>query len=506
MDTLYNLYDKDQSGTLDYREFASEIFGRDVGGTPARGKATADDLLQRLRDKLKSRGARGIIGLAKQFRIMDDNHSLSLDKFEFSKAMQDYMLGFSEGEIQTLFAHMDYDRSGLIEYDEFLRMIRGPMNNARKAIVMRAFTKMDADGSGMIDINDIRGVYKADKHPDVMAGKKTEQQVLSEFLETFETAHSMRNSQTPDHIVNKEEWVEYYNNVSASIDNDEYFALMMNNAWNLDGSMDVNKKKGWRGDDDGKAASSGAPARGGASRGGARRGGGGGAASAITGGASTRAEPDTPPMNMSEAQLMERFREKLAKRGNRGIMGLGRSFKIADDDRSGNLGMEEFQKAIHDFRVGFNPTQSQKLFKVFDRDGSGTIDYDEFLRGVRGAMNEFRRGLAMKAYKIMDKDGSGVIEIDDIRQRYNAKMHPDVKAGKKTEDEILYEFIDTFEQHHSENAEDTRDGRVTQGEWIEYYNNVSMSVDRDDYFELMMNQTWNLKGDRVTKKAWGGEV
>jgi len=507
LDTLYNLYDKDQSGTLDYREFASEIFGRDVGGTPARGKASADDLLQRLRDKLKSRGARGIIGLAKQFRIMDDNHSLSLDKFEFSKAMQDYMLGFSEGEIQTLFAHMDYDRSGLIEYDEFLRMIRGPMNNARKAIVMRAFNKMDADGSGMIDINDIRGVYKADKHPDVMAGKKTEQQILSEFLETFETAHSMRNSQTPDHIVSKDEWVEYYNNVSASIDNDEYFALMMNNAWNLDGSMDVNKKKGWRGDDDGGAASRGAPARGG-TRGGTRggaRGGGGGAAAAMGGGAS-RAEPDVPPMNMTEAQLMERFREKLAKRGNRGIMGLGRSFKIADDDRSGNLGMEEFQKAIHDFRVGFNPSQSQKLFAVFDRDGSGTIDYDEFLRGVRGAMNDFRKGLAMKAYKIMDKDGSGVIEIDDIRQRYNAKMHPDVKAGKKTEDEILYEFIDTFEQHHSENKDDTRDGRVTQGEWIEYYNNVSMSVDRDDYFELMMNQTWNLKGDRVTKKAWGGEV
>ena len=93
----------------------------------------------------------------------------------------------------------------------------------------------------------------------------------------------------------------------------------------------------------------------------------------------------------------------------------------------------------------------------------------------------------MKAFNIMDKDGSGVIDIDDIRQRYNAKMHPDVKAGKKTEDEILYEFIDTYEQHHSDNAEDARDGSVSKAEWEEYYNNVSMSVDRDDYFELMMN-------------------
>ncbi len=503
MDSLYGLYDKDGSGSLDYREFASEVFGRDVGGTPARGKASGEDLLQRLRDKLKSRGARGIIGLSKQFRIMDDNHSMSLDKFEFAKAMSDYMLGFSEGETQTLFTHFDFDRSGLIEYDEFLRAIRGPMNANRKSIVMRAFKIMDKDGSGMIDINDIRGVYKADKHPDVIAGKKTEQQVLSEFLETFETAHSMRNSQTPDHIVNKEEWVEYYNNVSASIDNDEYFSLMMNNAWNLDGSMAVNKKKGWAAEDNGGPASRGAPARGQASRGGAR--GGGGAAAAM--GMSTKpVEADVPPMNMTEAQLMDRFREKLAKRGSRGIMGLGRSFKIADDDRSMSLGMEEFQKAIHDFRVGLRPEQSAKLFKVFDRDGSGSIDYDEFLRGVRGSMNDFRRGLAMKAFAIMDKDGSGQLEIDDIRQRYNAKMHPDVKAGKKTEDEILYQFIDTFEQHHSECKDDARDGTVTKGEWIEYYNNVSMSVDRDDYFELMMNNTWNLKGDRVTKKGWGAEV
>lgn len=64
-----------------------------------------------------------------------------------------------------------------------------------------------------------------------------------EFLETFETAHNMRNNEAPDHIVTKEEFEEYYNNVSASIDDDEYFVLMMNSAWDLDGSMVY--QKGW---------------------------------------------------------------------------------------------------------------------------------------------------------------------------------------------------------------------------------------------------------------------
>merc|ERR1719272_2015992 len=58
----------------------------------------------------------------------------------------------------------------------------------------------------------------------------------------------MRNNDAPDHVVTKDEWAEYYNNVSASIDRDDYFAVMMNNAWNLDGTR--TKKKGWGSDKD----------------------------------------------------------------------------------------------------------------------------------------------------------------------------------------------------------------------------------------------------------------
>jgi Ca2+-binding EF-hand superfamily protein len=99
---------------------------------------------------------------------MDDNNSRSLDKYEFTKAMTDFMLGFSDGEIQKLFAYFDFDRSGLIEYDEFVRAIRGPMNPQRKKIVLKAFKSIDKDGSGWLDLSDIKGTYNAAKHPDVL--------------------------------------------------------------------------------------------------------------------------------------------------------------------------------------------------------------------------------------------------------------------------------------------------------------------------------------------------
>jgi hypothetical protein len=43
-------------------------------------------------------------------------------------------------------------------------------------------------------------------------------------------------------------------------------------------------------------------------------------------------------------------------------------------------------------------------------------------------------------------------------------------------------------------------------EWFEYYNNISMSIDDDKYFEVMMNGAWNLDGSRApAKKGWAGE-
>lgn len=55
-----------------------------------------------------------------------------------------------------------------------------------------------------------------------------------------------------------------------------------------------------------------------------------------------------------------------------------------------------------------------------------------------------------------------MLELNDLKGVYNASQHPDVKAGKKTEEEVLCEFLDTFEMHHSLATGGTgRDSRVT---------------------------------------------
>lgn len=202
------------------------------------------------------------------------------------------------------------------------------------------------------------------------------------------------------------------------------------------------------------------------------------------------------------------MRERIKARGARGILNLGKSFKIMDDNNSGSLDSEEFTKALKSYRITQDRLEIQAIFEAFDPDNNGEIIYDEFLREIMGPMNRRREALVSKAFKVIDLDGSGILDISDIRTRYNAKKHPDVMSGKQTEEEILYEFLDTFEQAYAIKHGDSksRDRSVNQDEWLEYYQNISASIDNDDYFELMMTNTWNLNGKPAAKKAWAGEM
>jgi Ca2+-binding EF-hand superfamily protein len=120
-----------------------------------------------------------------------------------------------------------------------------------------------------------------------------------------------------------------------------------------------------------------------------------------------------------------------------------------DDDNSRSLSINEYKKACRDYRFDLSDTEIEKAFVAFDRNGDGSIDYDEFLRSVRGSMNNFRKKFVDQAFNKMDKDGNGYLDINDIKGVYNARFHPEVKAGKKTEDEVLLEFLETFEAHHN---------------------------------------------------------
>lgn len=213
----------------------------------------------------------------------------------------------------------------------------------------------------------------------------------------------------------------------------------------------------------------------------------------------TEPNQEVHPEDPMSKEIVQNFRDCIVQRGARGIVGLRRCFKVIDDNGSKTLDFDEFYKGLCDFRIKCDKNQGKQLFDAIDVQGNGAIDYDEFLRIIVGPMNEARKQMVKNAFTRFDKDGNGRVNIEDIKSTYDASLHPEVKSGIKTEEEILGEFLDTFEMHHSIKYPSMKDRSITLEEFIEYYNNISCSIDNDEYFELMITNTWNLNNKNYSR-------
>jgi Ca2+-binding EF-hand superfamily protein len=228
MGALFKRYDLDHTGLLTLDEFSRSLFKLD-GDVEMKAKSA----IARMREVLAQRagGYETLRALYRQFRIIDRDHSGSMSKDEWNIALDilfsAYNVKFSPAEKNALFTMFDMDKSGNVSYDEFVRGVRGDMNDFRVDWVKQAFRILDKDGSGVIDMNEIASVYDVSHNPAVQSGKTTPQAAFQTFIKQWDANEDGR--------VTFEEFLENYQWVSSSIDSDDYFELMMRNAWHIVG-------------------------------------------------------------------------------------------------------------------------------------------------------------------------------------------------------------------------------------------------------------------------------
>ena len=529
---LFKIYDKDNSGYLDYKEFVGILYSNNSIMNERRGNKDENSniknnnnvnnynyennnneiiqnekedlnegeiILEKIRKKLSARGVRGITSIAKNFRLIDEDNSQTIDYNEFKKASKDFRFDLTENEIQIAFSLFDKNKNGVIDYDEFIRIIRGEMNENRKKIVEEIFNKLDINHLNAIEKEELISKFNAKNHPDVLNGKKTEDEILLEFIETFENTYNYLCGTENDGKVTLEEFMEYYENVSLSIDNDDYFEMLINNTWGFNNENENNfinnNNKGWSNKNENNDNNLQSNYK--------RR----------FGDNNKRNNNNINTINEknfvqnefypNENNILDIFRNEIRKKGAKGIIDLAKQFKLFDENKNKTLDYKQFSKAIKDLKIDFNENEIQELFSIFDINNSNTIDYEEFLRQLRGEMNEKRKEIVLKAFDKLDLDKSGKIELSEIKSLYNVKNHKDVLSGKKTEEDLYNEFIETFETHHNL-KKGFKDKRESKEEFLEYYNNISMSIDDDDLFISLISNAWKLNNQSkyLKKKPW----
>ncbi len=491
---LFPMFNQNNQGLLDYKEFVSNLYSnksitskRNPQGSPQKGRPDenmnkkeflsqdpVEQILNQIRGKLAERGVAGVCSIARNFRILDENNTQTIDFDEFKKCCNDYNFGLNDNQIEIAFSSFDRDNTGEIDYDEFLRTIRGEMNDFRKNIVNQVFNTLDINGNGEISFEELQAKYNARNHPEVLSGKKTEEEVLKDFMNTFQDTYNYLCGTETDNIITLEEFMEYYENVSMTIDDDAYFETMVTNGWNLN-NQNQNKNKGWSNKDEEKDLNNKNLNENYVERFGNRRPG----------------QTEEQAKQERTGKALEKFKKEILSRGSGGLISLGRQFKLFDENNNKSLDLNEFTHALREYKIELDDDEILKLFNQFDDNGDGIIEYEEFIKEVRGPMNAKRTAVVTQAFNKLDIDKSGFIDMNEIKHSYNAKNNPEVRQGKKTEEDIYTEFMETFKANHLLKA-GPRTKRVTYEEFMDYYHNISMTIKDDDQFVFLIQNAWKL--------------
>ena len=209
---------------------SGEIKGPKAPPKPASGSMLSiTPLLDTIKQRILSRaGSDGIHSLSRMLRLMDTSGDLRLSREELLVGLRDFGLALTSAQGNQVFAYFDRDRSGFVDIGELMRGLRGDMSPSRKALVDEAFSRLDKTGDGYVTADDLARAYDVSALPDVASGRMSPRDALERFLSQWDGG-------VHDGIVTREEFEDYYSSLSATIDNDNYFELMMRNAWHISG-------------------------------------------------------------------------------------------------------------------------------------------------------------------------------------------------------------------------------------------------------------------------------
>ena len=116
-------------------------------------------LIEALRHQCLIRGCNGIKGLSLVFRAMDIDYSKRICFEELKHGVKNFGIIMSDNYLLKLFTALDINKSGEIDFAEFMKKLRPPMSDSRVEVINEAFDKLDANQNGAIEMDDLKGMY-----------------------------------------------------------------------------------------------------------------------------------------------------------------------------------------------------------------------------------------------------------------------------------------------------------------------------------------------------------
>ena len=148
LDKLFLMYSNNEQ-YLDYQNFADTLYNNppltkkeeekeNIQDTEEKEEPQEEEqdlieiLIMRLRSLLSKRGLENMISIETGFRDLDTQNTQELDFSTFKSACDKFDFQLTEEEIKELFLAFTKEETTKVNYDEFIRILRGELKNIKR--------------------------------------------------------------------------------------------------------------------------------------------------------------------------------------------------------------------------------------------------------------------------------------------------------------------------------------------------------------------------------------
>jgi len=506
---LFEYYDVNQNGKLDFKEFSDIVLHQKPVKVPLKEIIAEDkeeestkavDIVSKLREKFLKRGARGLLDLAKLMKETGGPKKTMLTLDQFKKCCIESRLGFSEDELAELFGKFEFKKTGKIKYPSFIDHFKGHLNEPRTEAIKKAFEFIDVKKNGLISIVELKAKYNAKNHPDVISGKKSEDDILLEFLETFDTYHeSIFEHEGDESQINLAEFQGYYAYVSHLFTTNDDFIRHLQNVWSEDKPIiSESKEESKIIQPSKKVHYIGEPK-----------------ASYKKGTANKSSELNTLFTAGKEEELKKQqiktenvqkladeaikliqkgFRQKSAK-ALLALLNFAKTLKEMDLDKTGFITIFNFNSALLQYRIKTEETRMNAFYEIYDKEKKGKLRISEILDVILGGkLDEKRHELVKKLFDSYDKEEKGKIDKNEFIKSYNPTKHPYVQNGKATIENSILDFNSAINLYLGHLHIEKDQKSITESQFIEFFKYLSIIFPEDFEFEQILTYCFKVPG------------
>ena len=261
--SIFSYYDINNSGIINYKNFSYNLYGKEsLNPLPKlsnnnvfepdnniknynlnynesnKDKDAYSSLITKFKNGINTNNGVTFFNFVKKLKLYENNGIIKVgDLIQIFEEMQ---LDFNENEIVDFFNALDLNKMNYIFTNDIIDSIKVEISEERRKNILNKFYLIDINGTGRINVSYLKYIFKNNcrYHPDISQGIKSEETISNQFCQSLDIFLSINN--IINDTITKDQFINYFSVISASIPNDIYFNNIINSIFNLPGIYNGN--------------------------------------------------------------------------------------------------------------------------------------------------------------------------------------------------------------------------------------------------------------------------